>query len=184
MRRGLLTVLVCLAAAGAVPALAALDDDGQRAVEEARESDDFRVFWLGERFRSQELTYAEHGQRRGHAFFSFGYGDCDPGPDSGCALPYAVQVYPGCTRNLASYDGLEPRRRKPIRGAAVYEFAEGGFFDRLEVYTGRTTVVVWAPTFAKARRVARYLEGINVELGRDDPLGRPARGALRGELRC
>jgi hypothetical protein len=66
----------------------------------------------------------------------------------------------------------------------VYEYGDGGNFDMLEVYTGRTNIVIFAPTFAKARRVARYLEGINVDVGREDPLGPPARGAVRGKLRC
>lgn len=168
----------------ALPVAAALDSEGEATVIEAREFRGYRVFWLGERFRSQELTHAARGERKRRATFEFIYGDCDAGPDGGCAPPYSLQNYHACARNLASYDGLRPKRRKSIRGAAVYEFGDGGFFDRLEVYTGRTTVVIWAPTFAKARRVARMLDSINVELGRDDPLGPPARGALSGELRC
>jgi hypothetical protein len=183
MRRGLLIAVVLLAAA-AFPARAALDGESQRAVDAAREFREYRVFWLGERFRSHDLTHASRGERKDRAYFEFIYGDCDPGPDSGCAPPYQVQVYSACSRNLASYGGPRPERRKPIRGAAVYEFSDGPSFDMLEVYTGRTTVVVFAPTAAKARRVVRHLEGINVDVGRDDPLGPPARGAVQGKVRC
>lgn len=174
--------LIVLSAA-ALPAVAALDGESRDAVDEARESREYRVFWLGERFRSHELTHASASGKKRRSY-SFLYGNCEPGPDSGCAPPYQLQNHSACARNLSSYDGPRPKRRRPIRGAAVYEFGDGGFFDRLEVYTGRTTIAVWAPTFAKARRVVRYLEGINVELGREDPLGPPARGALEGRLRC
>ena len=177
-------VLVVLAAAAAVPVRAALDGDGQKAVEEAREFDGYRVFWLGERFRKHELTHASRGERKGQATFSFVYGDCEAESDSGCAPPYQLQNYHACARNLADYEGPKPKRRKPIRGAAVYEFGDGGMFDRLEVYTGRTTIMVVAPTAAKARRVVRRLESINGTIAPEDRLRPPARGALEGKLRC
>ncbi|HEX8647071.1 MAG TPA: hypothetical protein VF715_09215 [Thermoleophilaceae bacterium] len=186
MKRGLLpVVLVLLAAAVAVPVRAAVDDDKPRVVAEAREFRDYRLFWLGERFRSHDLTYASREGRKGQSTFTFIYGDCEAESDSGCAPPYQIQNYHACARNLGDYGaGIHPMRRKPIRGAAVYEFGDGNNFDRIEVYTGRTMLAISAPTFAKARRVVRRLERINGELGPDDPLGPPARGAVRGKLRC
>lgn len=169
------------AVAIALPVRAALDDEGNGAGEEARQFRDYRVFWLGERFRSHELTHTSAPGNR----FTFVYGDCDPGPDSGCSPPYQVQNYPACKRNPASYGpGVHPKRRKPIRGAAVYAFGDGSNFDMLEVYTGSTAVAIFAPGAAEAERVVHRLESINTELGRADPLGPPARGAVEGKLRC
>jgi hypothetical protein len=184
MRRGLL-LAVLLVVAAAIPAIAALDGESRGAADEAREFRGYRVFWLGERFGSQELTNASREEsRKDGTTFTFIYGDCEAESDSGCAPPYQLQNYSACERNLATRGGPRPKRRKPIRGAAVYRFGDGGTFDMLEVYTGRTTIVVFAPTEAEARRVVRRLESTNVKLGPDDPLGPPARGAVRGKLRC
>ena len=177
-------VLVVLAAAVAVPVSAALDSDSEKAVADAREFRGYRVYWLGESFRSKELTHASRGERKGQATFTFIYGDCEAESDAGCAPPYQLQNYHACARNLAGYEGPKPKRRKPIRGAEVYEFGDGGMFDRLEVYTGRTTITVSAPTAAKARGVVRLLESINGTISPEERLRPPQRGAMEGKLRC
>jgi hypothetical protein len=185
MRRSAFVAVALLLAVVAVPVRAALDQDSEAALADARDFREFRLFYLGDKFRAQELTYVGSARdNRKRTRFSFIYGDCTPGPDSGCAPPYEVQSYSACSRNLAVQSGPRPARRKSIRGAAVYEYSDGEFFDMLEVYTGRTTVVVFAPTAAKARRVVRSLESPNVELGPEDQLGPPARGAVYGKLRC
>ena len=180
-------LVACGAGAALVGAAGAfaLDEETERDAAAAREFREYRLFWLGESFRGKDLTNADRDRdRHGQPQFTFIYGDCTPAPDSGCAPPYQIQNFPACSRNLASYDGPSPERRKPVRRAAVYEFGDDAAFDRIEVYTGRTTLAISAPTFAKARRVVRMLESPNVDVGPDDPLGPPARGAMRGKLRC
>lgn len=159
-------------------------EDGRRAAKAFRE---YEVFDLGERFRSHDLTAVLRGRdaQRGRPTFSFIYGDCAPEPDAGCAPPYEVQNYAACSRNLAAYGNSDrPQRRRSIRGAAVYAFWDEQFFDRLEVYAGKTTVVIFAPSLSKARRVARWLRSSDGKVQRDERLPRPAAGALGGELPC
>jgi hypothetical protein len=158
--------------------------DGRQGAAEFRE---YRVFDLGERFRGHPLTAVLRSQdaRSKRPTFSFIYGDCTPEPDSGCAPPYEVQNYAACSRNLFSYGrGETAQRRRSIRGATAYAFWDDRFFDRLEIYTGKTTIVIFAPSLAKARRVARSLQSADGKVARADQLPRPAAGAVEGRLAC
>lgn len=185
MRRWLFVALALVLVAVAVPAVRdARDSEGESTLAKARAYREYRVFWLGERYRSNDMTGVSLRAAKDLEEFNFSYGDCKAESDAGCALPYSVQNYDACERNLSTYSHVDPERHKPIRGAAVYEFGDGNNLDQLEVYTGRTTVVIHAPTAAEALGAARALESVNWKLGPDDPLGPPARGALEGKLPC
>jgi hypothetical protein len=122
-------------------------------------------------------------------FVSFRYGDCTPGPgEFGCPAPLEIQVWPACERNLSSYsltpmgDPL-PHERVTVRGAPA-AFFEGG--QRLEIYTGSVSVVLFGQSKAQLLRAAASLRGANAS-GRvmaDGRLPAAAAGALEGRLAC
>lgn len=76
------------------------------------------------------------------------YGDCEITEGAtGCAPPLEVQTWPACQRNKAEYSfGGEPlpSRDLPSRGGAeVVEF-DFELERRIEIYTGSSTIVVFA----------------------------------------
>ena len=170
-----------LAAACITAAASADHQSPERGLAEAERFREYRVYHLGESFRDLPLTAAWRGRDaiRRRPTFDFIYGDCDPAP---CAPPYDIQNYAACSRNLAAIDA--PHRRVPsIRGASVYRFSPGEF-ERLEVFTGRTNVVVFADGYRRARRAVKALQSADGRVQPDDPLPAAARGATRGRLRC
>lgn len=96
-------------------------------------------------------------------FTSAIYGDCPATPEGGCAPPLEVQSWPECRRDRAGYDDTAPGARKamglttfgrgpnPVPGAV---FEDG---TRLELYTGTTTIVVFADDPRLGRRAAGVL---------------------------
>jgi hypothetical protein len=89
------------------------------------------------------------------------YGPCVSQPGSGLCRPaLEVDNFPLCSVNPAS-EGIPPDRLLILRGVPAAVFAPGGDFDRLELYTGRTTVVVRTDTLPEARRVVSALRTVN-----------------------
>ena len=91
-------------------------------------------------------------------YVSFVYGDCSAADDAGCAPPAEIQVWPSCRRNLGLYERA-PRagpavERATLRGVPA-AFVDGG--SRLELQTGRSTVVVFASSRERALRLADAL---------------------------
>lgn len=115
-------------------------------------------------------------------FISFVYGDCIAGDDAGCAPPVEVQVWPACRRYLSLYDslsGVPVPERTTVRGVPA-AFPDG---DRLELQTGRSTVVVFGDSRARILRIAAALRPVGERAPRG-PLPPPERGALDGTLDC
>ncbi len=116
-------------------------------------------------------------RREGTAeFVSFVYGDCAARDDAGCAPPAEIQVWPACRRNLGLYDdalgtGLLAERTS-VRGVPALLFDEG---TRLELETGRSTVVVFADTPARLLRMAAALRALDESVGSSRPLPQPLR---------
>jgi hypothetical protein len=116
-------------------------------------------------------------------FVSFVYGDCIARDDAGCAPPAEIQVWPACRRNLGLYDTSLPGVPVPepatVRGVPA-AFLEG---DRLELQTGRSTIVVFGESRGRILRIAAALRpvGQHAPLG---PLPPPERGALDGTVGC
>jgi hypothetical protein len=150
------------------------------AVDEASSFDDYTLYYVGKSYDNLPLTFAElgpgHGEGRRRAW-SFGYGDCElPEGEGGCPLPLEIQNWSICTRFPALYPGPIPNTES-VRGAETLR-AGGG----LDVYTGRTAVVVFGQGDDKAQVVEdlrRVADG--VEPKRLPP---PAPGALEGNLPC
>ena len=136
----------------------------------------------------------------GADYVSYIYGDCEylksENIEGGCAPPLEVQTWPACRRSLANYtyEGKAyPYEPLPDeRGAEVASFEEGG---RLELYSGSSTVVVFANDPALAQKVLSLLRPQAPdsppatrasELDTDVPqeLAAPEPGATEGKLTC
>jgi hypothetical protein len=141
------------------------------------------VLFAGDSVDGLPLTAVLRGA--GARYVSFVYGDCEAGDDAGCAPPAEVQVWPACRRHLGFY-----QRGSPF-GPAVEQVAVRGvpamFLDdgtRLELQTGRSTVVVFAGARARALRIAAALRSADGSIPADVPLPPPEDGALAGSVPC
>jgi hypothetical protein len=123
---------------------------------------------------------------------TYSYGTCEQpaGLDSGCADPVSVQNFPACERNLSLYkrypapDGaVYPYDLTRIRGVPAAIFDDG---DRIEIYTGDATVVVWGQDPDLVRKAAESLQGLHGGAPVDvrDNLPDPASNAMTGGLAC
>jgi hypothetical protein len=116
-------------------------------------------------------------------YVSFVYGDCAAQDGTGCAPPAEIQVWPACVRNLSLY--REPDtpsgEQAAVRGVPAAFFEEG---RRLELQTGRATVVVFARSRGDALELAGLLRGVNVTVGPGQRLPRPTEGSVAGRLEC
>jgi hypothetical protein len=132
-------------------------------------------------------------------FTSYLYGHCQIAQgETGCPPPLQIQSFPACQRSLADYtlegEPLAYRELPKIGGARVVEIDLMGE-RRLEVYTGSTTIVIFAATPELAREALTHLTP--QEAGKppatsvgelkadpDTPLAPPSEGAIEGEMPC
>jgi hypothetical protein len=148
----------------------------------------YRLYYAGARLEGLPLTdvIERRYSRRRDPNWSFVYGDCTPDPTqdaASCTAPYEIQDWPICQRNPARYaPEARGRRLGSIRGAPVYRYDIDGLW--LELYTGHTAVAVWGPDLRADKRALLALESVDGRIGAQAKLPRPARGALRGHLRC
>lgn len=158
----------------------------EAAMREVRKFDAFTVYYAGENVAGLPLTSVSGGQwRRGGLWRSpgptFGYGHCRlPSglfAEGGCGLPLEIQNWSRCSR----WPGQYPHGRRPrvfdFHGAKAAS-AGGG----LEIFTGRTTVVVFG-SHSDIEAVARRLRDVRQA---DPPmrLPRSAPGSLWGNWPC
>jgi hypothetical protein len=151
----------------------------------ARALDGLPLVDAGEHVDGLPLT-AVLGQDGSGPFVSFVYGDCRPADDAGCAPPVEVQVWPACRRHLGLYGdavgGVAARPERAVVRGAPAAFLDGG--TRLELQTGRATVVVFAGSRARVARVAAALRAVDGSTGPGRPFPPPDPGALEGALSC
>jgi hypothetical protein len=145
---------------------------------DAKSFSDHTLYYLGGSFRGLPLTFAGLGSGSGterRRAWDFIYGDCTPsGGDEGCAPPLDVQNWSICTRFPALYPGPTPKT-SPAHGAETLP-AGGG----LDVYTGRTTVVIFGEhKSAVIRSLTRVRDDVT-----PDTLPPPAPDSLEGKLPC
>jgi hypothetical protein len=115
--------------------------------------------------------------------FNFIYGTCElEGEDHpSCAPPIEIQVFSTCRRWFSAISGkrhlyaFRARRRRGKGGL------EGG--SPIEVFTGRTTVVIWAEDRNILKTAARQLRDIRAA-GSQLHLPPPISGSLWGKLPC
>jgi len=156
----------------------------------------YTLYYLGERHAGHELTAltsrlqpAVYGQSTTRMpeptspTFDFIYGDCSPPPGSegGCPPPIDVQNYEICARNPNGYGVPARTLTARIRGVPYYMNQGAG---ALELYTGTTTVVIFANDWSTAKRAAEELRSVDGRIGPRSPLPDPVSGALEGRLRC
>lgn len=116
------------------------------------------------------------------------YGSCIPPaslPDAdsegGCAPPLEVQLFDACRRNASLYE--DAGDQTVLRGVPAARFTNG---HRRELYTGRTTIVVWSASDAHADAAVKALRGRGAmaDVTPGSSLPAPAAGAREGRLRC
>jgi Tol biopolymer transport system component len=161
-----------------------LRNDFRLELRRARAFRGFPLFWTGDRvsdlFLADILTTESRGPGGRGTVYDFIYRNCRIAREgSGCA-GFSVQLWPACARVPGDVD-LPNDGRIRIRGVQGV-FFEGG--NRLEIVSGRATIVIFADGRGAALRAARALRGVNVRLGARDKLPRPASGTLRRQSRC
>jgi hypothetical protein len=192
MRRFRYALLVCVVIA-LVAALAALSATSPRTDRAARATP-YAIYWLGTSFdglrlsgRIKRLEKPDAGEKFGADFTTYLYGACKAEePDGGCTYPAEIQSWNACKRNLSVYtltpDGTPlPRVNLKIRGVPAALFEDG---TRLEVYTGRTTIVIFGTDLPRMKRAAQAAVAVNDHGKPGAPLPAPAPGALQGKLAC
>jgi hypothetical protein len=128
----------------------------------------WHLYYSGDSFHRWPLTDVYSDREFGHRVWSFFYGN-----DS-----LEIQNWNVCVRFLARYP--DHPRAFNFHGAKAVRIHSAG--TRFEVYTGRTTVVIFGPR-PLARRAAARLRRV----GRPHPPARlrsPVKGSLNGKLRC
>jgi hypothetical protein len=116
-------------------------------------------------------------------YVSYIYGTCENKGGNACAPPAEVQTWPACRRHLSLYNG--PYSPTPenttVRGAPA-AFFEGG--RRLEIQTGKSTVVIFGRSRGEVLRIAEALRGANVPVEPGGSLPSAAPGARTGSVAC
>lgn len=130
-------------------------------------------------------------------FVSFMYGDCTvpEGVDNGgCAPPLEIQSWPTCERNLGSIEPMPSGETLQYSQIQVNGTPAASFDDGLqvEVFTGRTTVVVFGDSAAQVLRAAAAIQAqpqgnplaFPATASSSDPLPDPIPGIVEGDVPC
>jgi hypothetical protein len=123
----------------------------------------------------------EQGRRR--IYWTFIYGDCTPPPsEGGCAPPLEVQVWSACVRSVSpikvrKHHLYEFRGAKATGGGGRYEVSP------MEIFTGRTTIIVFGNEKPLVKTAARGLREVH-EAQAASRLPPPAPDSLKEELPC
>lgn len=176
-----LPVLLALAVASVEGDSAGTQESNGVDLEPAKRFDGFRLYYGGDSFEELPLTDVDRDKQFGNPRWVFIYGDCEPEPDDpepSCWLPLQVHNHTICDRFPARY----PSDLKifNFHGAKAARNPYAGSF---EVYTGRTTVVIFTDGTVNRKAVAEALRPVRAE-SVPERLRPPAKGSLRGELRC
>jgi hypothetical protein len=175
----LLAAAACGAANDAVPLR------GNFTLEEARAFTGFPIYYAGERVDDFPLVAVLRRDDTAD-YVSFVYGDCllTVG-DHGCAPPAEIQVWRGCRRGAELYDRSAPASPAPperttIRGAPAALIDDG---TRVELFTRGATIVVFAGSRTRARRLAEALRPVRASQPSSEPLPPPAESG-EGSVGC
>lgn len=156
---------------------------------DVKQSDDQGVYYAGKAVAGLplEAINGDNGERPQRQMgWTFIYGDCDASPsgpfdEGGCATPLQIQVFSTCRRWFSAHfreRGLyEFRGAKATGGGGRYELAP------MEIFTGRSTVVIFANEKPVLKAAARQLREVH-SAQPPSRLPPPAPGSLRGKLPC
>lgn len=190
-----LVVLLGLVLVAAGPA-----GDGQTAaresfgLEQARAFDEYPLFNAGSRVEGLPLTAVLRRDDTA-SYVSFVYGDCVAGGDAGCTPPAEIQVWPACQRNPTLYDAASPGSPlldsvlldRPLPERTVTRGVPASLFDggtRLELQTGRSTVVVFGDSRARVLRIAAALRALDGSVRAGAKLPAPVADGIGGAMDC
>lgn len=154
-------------------------------VDAARGFKAFTLYYAGSSFGDLPLTNGggDDVRESPRGPVSFVYGTCEPDPaadETSCAPPASIQNFAVCKENLSRYRGRARPRMLALRGVPVAAFADGsGAFEKVEVFTGRTTVALWVDSLETAKRMIGELEPVNAR-ARGERLPPPPPGAVEG----
>jgi hypothetical protein len=186
-------VLVGRVVAAPGPNHAPVQPRSNMSVAESREFRDFPLFDVGKSFRGLDRTaivrflQAPSDSRVTPNWVSFIYGTCAPsGSESSCAPPLAIQIWPACERNPSVYS---PEIRASAKQVLVHGVPALDFSAvedaRLELYTGRSTVVIFGQSHDAVLEAANLLRPAgSAQTVKIPTLPPPAAGALDGRLGC
>jgi hypothetical protein len=166
----------------------------------------FAVYSLGQNVDGFELTSTRReceplqpGAPVRANFVSYVYGACpalEAGTASACAPPLEIQSWPACERTLADYEiatgtPYPHESLGELAGVPAYSFDDG---TRVELYTGESTVVIFASDPALIGEAVASLqrepaneppgEPIAGADGGATDLPAPDAGAVAGKLSC
>lgn len=156
---------------------------GNSSLAAARAFENFPLYFPGESFEGLPLTAVERqvgprnsGEPVRQDQVGFLYGSCvlpvtPGGTTGGCAPPLAVQVWRACDRDPSLYPFL-PDEVLRLRGVAAAFYEE---HKRLELSTGRVTVVLFGQGREQLVRAAAALRGANVSVPVFEQLPAPVR---------
>jgi hypothetical protein len=97
------------------------------------------------------------------------YGDCVAAGDGGCAPPLEIQIWRACNRYLDDYE-LVPGTPYPHVAAKIRDTQAAEFDDRVELYAGSVTIVIFGDR-AVAMRAAEALRPLNERARAEMPAG-------------
>lgn len=160
--------------------------DAAPSLNEVKKFDAYRLYYAGAEVAGLQLEeiLGDASQDNQKSAFNFIYGTCElEGEDHpSCAPPIEIQVFSTCRRWFSAITGK--RHLYAFRGAKATGGKggiEGG--GPIEVFTGRTTVVIWADNRNILKATARNLRDVRVS----EPqlhLPPPVPGSLSGKLPC
>jgi hypothetical protein len=183
-----LSRLVCLGLFWALALCGCAAAAAETSLSDAEDFDAFRLYYAGEEAADLRLENVLGGEDQADPLaggWTFVYGTCDPPEgEGGCAPPIEVQNFSVCKRYAVTI----------TRGYKLYDFrgakARGGYeahgfpeVSPMEIFTGRTTIVIWGYATSTIKAVARQLR----QVGAGQPqlrLPPPVPGSLQGRLPC
>lgn len=145
----------------------------------ARQFAGYPLYFAGPRVSDKALTRSGDGQ----AITDFYYGDCEASSDSGCTQALQIENWASCERALNAPLFGPPgtrRLRVRLRGVPAAVFRYGQEIDRVELYTARTTVVLYAHTGRILQDAVAGLRPVNGPARADGTL-RPGRAKERAD---
>jgi len=139
------------------------------AVEDAREFDEFSVYWLGESFQGLPLERVARmdypGRWPGEIYnlpwheVSFDYGDCTIAPgESSCTVPLTIAIRPYCeVPPEVVADAVKTGPPEEIRGAVVQRMGQ----SHIQLWTDNVSITIAATDEALDDEAVQNLVRLN-----------------------
>jgi hypothetical protein len=138
--------------------------DGKPSLSQVEEFDAYHVYYAGEevaRLPLEEVLGEDWKVNEQSVRWTFIYGDCDPPSglfaEGGCQPPLQIQNYGDCRRRPGMFPGKSGTF--DFRGTKASWRRGRGF----EVFTGRTTVVIFGTRGSIVKAAARQLRNVRQE---------------------